>query len=98
MNSRIARNQIEAIRHSASETTARSFDVLNAIDQTLDMLNWLSEHARADANYLVQETEKLKNLDLSPIDPEILCVRLLSPCNPVLDALTGCSSRKEMPR
>ena len=59
MNSLTTRYQIELIQRSAYETTARSLDVLNLIDQTIDALSWIAERANADAKFLHLETEKI---------------------------------------
>ena len=60
MNGLTERYTIDLMRRSAGETAARSLDVINAIDQTIDMLRWVSDRASADANFLSQESEKIK--------------------------------------
>jgi hypothetical protein len=60
MNTATERHKIDLMHRSASETAARSLDVLSAIDQTIDSLRWLSDRADADATFLEREIETLR--------------------------------------
>ncbi|MFZ4539493.1 hypothetical protein [Propionivibrio sp.] len=78
MNSLTTRYQIELIQRSAYETTARSIDVLNLIEQTIDMVTWIAERAGADAKLLHLETEKIQSAHpCTPIDPDDLVCPML---------------------
>ncbi|MDD2743013.1 MAG: hypothetical protein PHV02_12110 [Rhodocyclaceae bacterium] len=71
MNGLTERYTIDLMRRSAGETAARSLDVINAIEQTIDMLRWVSDRANADANFLTQEADKIKSADpLNAIDSD----------------------------
>jgi hypothetical protein len=60
MNTATERHKIDLIHRSASDTAARSLEVLEAIDQTIDSLRWLSDRADADTTFLEREIETLR--------------------------------------
>lgn len=69
MNAITVQHQIDLIRRSASETAARSLEVLDAIEQTIDSLRWVADRADADAAFFVREADRIRNYAPStPID------------------------------
>lgn len=75
---RVVVSDLALLQQSVDATTVRGLDLLRAIEQTIDALDWIADHARADAAFAAKESARINACErTSAIDQgDVLCDKL----------------------